>query len=256
LKSSFLIVIFGRDNKCWLSSFWKGDKMTTARNLILASFSMLIVCSSSSALVMGSPTGIWPKTWPKELEPYRTQAKTLSIGTGIQEDVFEIYFQSRQDFGEIWPIILSIKSDGAPLRLKTMEAPSKEKVGLFENTKPMVRIYAPCYDGGELIIPGSKFYPYSSTKLYPYPPWPESVYLPNGKLPEYVKISKDSKTLVPVIGDLSKQPVTGFFFRARIEIELVVDGQIIDLNRIQLPADTFIIDKRTLDKEADPNQRN
>jgi len=30
----------------------------------------------------------------------------------------------------------------------------------------------------------------------------------------------------------------GFYYRARIEIELVVDGNIIDLNRISLPADT------------------
>jgi hypothetical protein len=31
---------------------------------------------------------------------------------------------------------------------------------------------------------------------------------------------------------------------ARTEIELVVDGNIVDLNRIPLPADTSIIDKR------------
>ena len=36
--------------------------------------------------------------------------------------------------------------------------------------------------------------------------------------------------------------------RARIDIELVVDGNIVDLNRIPLPADTPIIDKRFKDK--------
>ena len=32
--------------------------------------------------------------------------------------------------------------------------------------------------------------------------------------------------------------------RARIDIELIVDGKIVDLNRIPLPIDTQIIDKR------------
>ena len=32
--------------------------------------------------------------------------------------------------------------------------------------------------------------------------------------------------------------------RARIDIELIVDGDIVDLNRIPLPTDTPIIDKR------------
>jgi hypothetical protein len=32
--------------------------------------------------------------------------------------------------------------------------------------------------------------------------------------------------------------------RARVDIHLVVDGEVIDLNRIPLPADTPIIDKR------------
>ena len=38
-------------------------------------------------------------------------------------------------------------------------------------------------------------------------------------------------------------------YRARIDLELVVDGKIIDLNRIQIPSDAPIIDKRFPAKE-------
>ena len=40
----------------------------------------------------------------------------------------------------------------------------------------------------------------------------------------------------------------GFMYRARTEIELVVDGRIIDLNRIPLPPETPIIDRRFQEK--------
>ena len=41
-----------------------------------------------------------------------------------------------------------------------------------------------------------------------------------------------------------KDPKERNMRRARIDIELIVDGDIVDLNRIPLPADTPIIDKR------------
>jgi hypothetical protein len=48
-------------------------------------------------------------------------------------------------------------------------------------------------------------------------------------------------TWVPVQpGDENK----GFYYRARVDLELVADGEIIDLNRIKLPTEIPIIDKR------------
>ena len=41
---------------------------------------------------------------------------------------------------------------------------------------------------------------------------------------------------------------------ARVDIELVVDGRIIDLNRIQLPADTPIIDNRKSPPKREASQ--
>jgi hypothetical protein len=74
------------------------------------------------------------------------------------------------------------------------------------------------------------------------PPWPDDIKSPSGALPEYVIIDNgkwrafDQKDF----GGPNERTIR----RARIEIELIVDGDIVDLNRIPLPADTLIIDKR------------
>jgi hypothetical protein len=47
----------------------------------------------------------------------------------------------------------------------------------------------------------------------------------------------------PIVGD----QVTGGRWEQTIYIELIVDGEIVDLNRIPLPADTPIIDERFKD---------
>ena len=76
------------------------------------------------ALVIGNEEGMWPANWPKELESYRKQARTLEIAAGNQETVYEICFEKREDFEKIWPVILKLKSKGAPLKLRSIEKPS------------------------------------------------------------------------------------------------------------------------------------
>jgi hypothetical protein len=176
-------------------------------------------------------TGRWPADWPALLEPYRAQAKTFGIATGIQENVYEIRFSGREEFERIWPTILQLKSYGAPLRLHSVEGTSGTAGGLFTSGKPVVRVYTPAYEGMTQ-KPGGKM-------LRSGPPWPESINGPTGLLPEYVTISEDGTTWVPA-GDAVK----GFKNRARVEIELVVDANVIDLNRIHLPPDTPILDYR------------
>jgi hypothetical protein len=44
--------------------------------------------------------------------------------------------------------------------------------------------------------------------------------------------------------NLRKNEAIGFLYRARVDLELVVDGQVIDLNSIHLPGATPIHDKR------------
>jgi hypothetical protein len=43
---------------------------------------------------------------------------------------------------------------------------------------------------------------------------------------------------------LEKRKPVGFFHRARVDLEIVGDGQVIDLNSIHLPDATPIHDKR------------
>ena len=70
------------------------------------------------------------------------------------------------------------------------------------------------------------------------PPWPESIKSASGELPEYVT-AKDGKW-VPFAGEEDH----GLLHRARVDIVLVTDGEVVDLNRIKLPGETPIIDKR------------
>ncbi|MHC4639224.1 MAG: hypothetical protein ACYTBV_17235, partial [Planctomycetota bacterium] len=193
--------------------------------------------TSSIALFITRNEGIWPANWPKELEPYRNQAKTIELAAGNQENVYEIHFESREEFEKLWPTILKLKDKGAPIRLRSIEKPFK-KGGLFNNEEPAVRIFSYVCPAWPSSGPDGK-------KLIPAPPWPESIKFPRGELPEYVTRSKDGSTWIPVGG---KKP-RGFMFRARTEVELVVDGTIIDLNRIYLPSDTPILDNRKLDKQ-------
>jgi len=195
---------------------------------------VLLGCASAWGFVSIHERGLWPADWPKTLEPCRGQAKTFEIGTGVRENVYEISFRTPEEFDRVWPTILQLKSAGAPLRVRSIEARSATSDDLFPNDKPVVRIYTPVY-GSSAQRPGGRMLPVG-------PPWPESVKLANGSLPEYVVISEDGMAWGPAIGEVS----TGFRHRARIEVELVADGEIIDFNRIMVPPGTSILDYRRL----------
>ena len=62
-------------------------------------------------------------------------------------------------------------------------------------------------------------------------------------LPEYVTTGEvdGKKTWIPAARG---QGFLGIMNRARVDLELIIDGKIIDLNRIRIPSDTPIIDKR------------
>ncbi len=146
--------------------------------------------------------------------------------------MYEIAFQTPEEFDGIWPAILQLKSSGAPLRVRNVETPGDGSGELFANDKPVVRIYTPVY-GSSAQRPGGRMLPVG-------PPWPESIRMPNGSLPEYVVISEDGMTWAPAIGQTRNR----FKHRARIEIELVADGRIIDFDRIMIPRRTPILDYR------------
>ncbi len=129
--------------------------------------------------------GSWPESWPKELEPLRTQARTLE---GPLQPLlhYAIPFAKREEFEAAWPHLLKVKSPGAPIVLR--RGPSFWLEG-----------------GGTAGI------------CIHTPPAGEK--------------SADAKTV-------------GTNWEKTIYLELIVDGQIVDLNRIALPPDTPIIDER------------
>jgi len=203
--------------------------------IILFAVITMLVSSFCSGAMMVSETGMWPDSWPVELQPYRAQARTIMIAAGNQENVYEIRFENREEFEKLWPIILKLKDKKAPLRLSSIEKPIKGR--LFNSDKPVVRVFSHVYPAWPQRRSGD-------WKLRPAPPWPDSVKSPTGELPEYVAMSEDRSTWIPV----EEEKPMGFMYRARTEIELVVDGTIIDLNRILLPPDTPIIDRRFQEK--------
>jgi hypothetical protein len=235
----------------------------------IAFFGITSLCYS---LVMTQNTGNWPDLWPKELEQLRSQARTIKFAAGTQEDIYEISFSDRKQFETFWLVILKVKSPQAPLRLSRLSP--KEPNSLLSNAHPVVRIYAPPKDSssglrgkeGEAMLALHAAMRDASPDrkkqldqeiarkwkeqveqgriLRVGPPWPLGIQTANGTLPEYVCAIENNGKLEWVPANYGDKHVVGFLYRARIEIELVVDGDVIDLNRIPLPADTPIMDKR------------
>ena len=155
---------------------------------------LIVVCTACPvyALYDIAYEGVWPKSWPNELEPLRKQARTIS-GPRFGPTVYEIPFTNREKFESAWPHILKLKSKGGSVTL--LRGPhTRYKLIEWPAIKAGVRIVTPAG---------------------PYPP-------------DYIESAKKAGVTLQTITD----------------IELVVDGEIVDLNGIRLPADTRIIDKR------------
>ena len=82
--------------------------------------------------------------------------------------------------------------------------------------------------GGELLTVG--------------PPWPNDIKDKSGNPSEYV-VHDGLKWRPITVQEMQNDPMVNFRSqRARTEIQLIVDGKIVDLNRIPLP--TSVVDKR------------
>jgi len=183
--------------------------------------------------------GLWPDSWPKQLDRLRAQARTLEHG---QHTVYEIPFANRAEFESAWPHLLAVASKHAPLVL--LSSPDK---WLGHSIAAGVRIRCP--PTGQLIHFRGMIYPPGAEAAIPDgkflkvgPPWPDDIKSPSGALPEYVIID-NGKWRAFERKDFGG-PNARTILRSRIEIALIVDGNIVDLNRIPLPADAPIIDKR------------
>ena len=214
------------------------NMLKQVRFVIVASIVLCAVCSVY-ALFEVTEKGAWPKSWPKELEPLRNQARTLVHSQ--QGGIHEIPFTNREEFEAAWPHILAVKSKKAPLIL--MRSPDRK---YFNPIKAGVRILSPLT--GVLVTPKGTRYPPGAESAIPDgkflkigPPWPDYIKSESGVLPEYVEY--ENGKWAPYDPNSGKQ-FSRQMRRARIDIELIVDGEIVDLNRIPLPADTPIVDRR------------
>ena len=158
---------------------------------------MLVLACRASADYSVQDQGTWPKSWPKELEALRKQARTLE-GPLMPLLHYAITFSDRDAFESAWPHFLQVKSAGAPIVLRRGAS-----FWLRDGAKSGICVHTP----------------------------------PDGQAP---------------ITDPKK--IAGRWEQT-IYLELIVDGQIVDLNRIALPRDTPIIDERFEEKprkEAKP----
>lgn len=165
-------------------------------SLLIATALVLLGATTSYALYSIADTGTWPKTWPTELEPLRKQSRTAA-GPTIMQRHYDIPCKDQAEFEKVWPHLLAVKSEGAPIIL--MPGPNK---WLGNTIQGGVRIHCP---------PSSRH------------PEKDPV-APKGKI-----INTDNPRVR---------------WMNRNYIELIVDGKIVDLNRIELPPDTPIIDER------------
>lgn len=163
------------------------------RNTLLAAMALCAVCAVAYAEYEVADRGLWPATWPKELEPLRMQARTL-VGPMVSNQHFEIPFTKREDFEKAWPQLLKVKTKGAPIIL--VRAPY---TFLGANIKAGVVVHSPPANTDKRANPETPIPAQSN----PRTTWMRTTY-----------------------------------------IELVVDGSIVDLNRILLPSDTPLIDER------------
>jgi hypothetical protein len=82
----------------------------------LAGIVLIAAASAVHADYSVSDKGMWPESWPKELEPLRKQARTL-VGPMVDNRHYEIPFTKREEFETAWPHLLKVKGKGAPLIL-------------------------------------------------------------------------------------------------------------------------------------------
>lgn len=198
---------------------------------------ILLAAVTARALIEDRSGGWWPSDWPKSLESLRAHAHTIGVMNGTQENIYEITFTDRREFENAWPVLVSLKTVGAPLRLYKVGALPSSGLGETEsNASPSVRVYGP---------PDSVTLSPNGQALKAGPPWPKALYGPKGELPEFVIGQMIGGKLQWVEADALKDDAPHYFhYRARVDIDIIVDGQVIDLNRIALPRDTPIEDHR------------
>jgi hypothetical protein len=199
---------------------------------LVAAVAICAMCSKALAIYLVIEHGTWPKSWPKQLESLRDQSRTLEGPHGPYLH-FAIRFTDRDQFETAWPHILKVKTKGAPIVLVR-----GENFFLGKDSLPGLVVHSPPAGGAEN-RPAQADKPATGE--------------PAAGEPQI----KGAPTVAGEGPIKDEGPIEGVEDRRlrwmnTTYIELVVDGQIVDLNRIPLPKGTPIIDERFTDgKEVD-----
>jgi hypothetical protein len=111
--------------------------MMKTRTALLAIAAVCGFCSAAQALYSVDDSGKWPKSWPRQLEPLRKQARTF-VGPTVAQQHFAIRFKNQEEFESAWPRLLEVKTKGAPVFL--VRGPS---FFLGEGVKAGVIVHSP-----------------------------------------------------------------------------------------------------------------
>lgn len=99
----------------------------------------------------------------------------------VYETTYQIPFNNRDEFERIWPILLGLKSQGAPITLFNVDENFDGDLAEWSNSQPLVRIRAPYRGGFGSLVDG--------------PPWPDFLRNDKRELPEFVHPKKVDGTL-------------------------------------------------------------
>src|SRR5262245_44374426 len=104
---------------------------------LLSAIALITACSVHADYAF-TDQGTWPKSWPRELEPLRKQARTFE-GPAAPDMHYAINFSTREEFESAWPHLLKVTSKGAGLRL--VRGPNfflgaNSKAGVVVHTPP------------------------------------------------------------------------------------------------------------------------
>ncbi|MBC8325916.1 MAG: hypothetical protein H8E27_09855 [Verrucomicrobia subdivision 3 bacterium] len=174
--------------------------------LITLAIGMLALSPVAQALSLGGPGGWWPQDWPKELDPLRKQAWTWSHGRIHEGKAYNSFEITFKDREQFEAMWPHL------LKLRPKEVPLTLKRG------PHVRVLDTRPAKNKTA--GIRLFTWSKAA---------------GNPPAKVK---------PEQTDFSKTPGVYFKDCTLHAIELVIDGKIVDLNRIRLPEDAKIVDER------------
>ena len=165
------------------------------RTTLVAAAIVCGLCSAAHALYSVADSGLWPESWPRQLEPLRKQSRTL-VGPWVAQRHYAIRFTRRAEFEAAWPQLLKVKTKAAPIIL--VRGPS---FFLGHHAKAGVIVHSP--PEGQSANPNTPEAPIRGV-TNPRERWMNTTYL-----------------------------------------EVVVDGDVIDAERIRIPGNVPVRDERS-----------